>query len=356
MKKCNIVYVGKNRNGTDRYWCTTHHAPASNGKGEKFHTCLAQSNPAADVPQDSLTVNLEDESNGIALWAYVPAVYDTAKTDSALGIRVQTGNGTDKFCHLLQITNEDQQVSFNYTAAVSYLASNILNQKTAYLECTHCGFPHLDKDWFAANPHKKHLCSGCGRNFYEKRAEIGNPIIKANALLSEFHFPANSVMATRKLSIKQKDFPLGISIWGFNPAIFCTGPETETEGIHVHAYTQDNSRPVIDATYSEVEIDGICLNANMVQLYMAQKTLPYLKDRIASVKCPDCGTDLFETGRQSYLPATQHVCPKCGKEIKNRRKIVASPMPAIIERLKGKTSLPLSGQDILDVCPQLSGW
>lgn len=180
--------------------------------------------------------------------------------------------------------------------------------------------------------------------------------MKADALLSEFPVPANHVKTDCKLSIKQQDFPFGISIWGFNPAFFCTGSKTENKGIHVHAYTQNNSRPAIDATYSEVEIDGICLNADMVQLYMVQKTLPYLKDRIASVKCPDCGTDLFETGSQSYLPSTQHVCPKCGKEIKSRRKIVASPMPAIIGNLKDKTNLPLTGQDILNVCPQLSGW
>ena len=56
MKKCNIVYAGKNRNGTDRYWCMTHHAPAGNGKGIKFHTCLAQSNPATDKSDRSHVV------------------------------------------------------------------------------------------------------------------------------------------------------------------------------------------------------------------------------------------------------------------------------------------------------------
>ena len=57
MSKCNIVCVGKNRNGTLRYWCTGHHAPASNGKGKIFEHCLAKTDPILETSENSLTID-----------------------------------------------------------------------------------------------------------------------------------------------------------------------------------------------------------------------------------------------------------------------------------------------------------
>jgi transposase-like protein len=46
-----------------------------------------------------------------------------------------------------------------------------------YVTCTHCGWPHLDKDWFSVHPHRRHLCAGCGKLFHDQVKGIGNPIM-----------------------------------------------------------------------------------------------------------------------------------------------------------------------------------
>jgi hypothetical protein len=46
-----------------------------------------------------------------------------------------------------------------------------------FVTCTYCGWPHLDKDWFSVHPHRRHLCAGCGKYFYDRVTGIGNPII-----------------------------------------------------------------------------------------------------------------------------------------------------------------------------------
>ena len=70
MSSCNIVFVGKNRNGTNRYWCTTHHAPAYGKNGVQLEECLST---FKDFQRNkpSIDLNPEDYPGGIALWCYI---------------------------------------------------------------------------------------------------------------------------------------------------------------------------------------------------------------------------------------------------------------------------------------------
>jgi len=39
--------------------------------------------------------------------------------------------------------------------------------------CPYCNSQHIDRGWFAINPHKRHLCYNCGKNFDVLKVTIG---------------------------------------------------------------------------------------------------------------------------------------------------------------------------------------
>lgn len=361
MSKCKIVLVGKNRNGSARYWCIEHHAPAYGKSGAKLEECRAVFKEI-DRNKSSVDLNPEEYPGGIALWGCALAVYDTTSFNLNPGVHVHARKEVgkekeiDKTYGVVNVRLNDEYVSFNDLAAISYLSSNILNHDMVYLECPHCGAAHLDKDWFAANPHKRHLCSACGHHFNVKEPNIGNPIMKAKAMFGDEQIHRKIVRPNRTLNISQKDFPYGISIWGSNAALLWTSPKTEEYGIHVHAFKENCLKPTIDETYDTVIIDGVELNIEQVRLYMVQKTLPYLNGRISVLKCPDCGEIFFDTGVSSYTPANVHVCSKCNNIYKTHKKLVSNPFVSIIGKLHQFTDLPLRNAVIEDSYPNLAGW
>lgn len=303
MTSCNPQYVGKNRNGVPRYWCTVHHAPISDGKGNILEQCLSTYHKIPECSENSLTIDPSDYSGGIALWGAALAVYETTQFGLDLGIHVHARKEVggvkqiDKTFRYVHIKQGDATVSFDYLASISYLSANMLGHDMEYLTCPKCGAAHLDKDWFAANPHKRHLCSFCGHYFTRNSYSIGNPMIKAKEFFGDTQIHRKIVKPNRKLEIKQKDFPFGISIWGSNAALLWTSPKPEEYGIHVHAHAQNSIHPTIDETFDTVIIDGIHLDVETVRLYMVQKTLPFLREKIQVLRCPQCGSYHLDTGK-----------------------------------------------------------
>lgn len=362
MEKCNAQYVGKNRNGSPRYWCMTHHAPISDGKGNILAKCLSTYHKIPETDENSLTISPSDYPGGIALWGAALAVYDTTSFNFDLGIHVHARKETggikqiDKTFRYVHIKNGNSFVDFDYLASISYLSSNMLGHNMEYLVCPKCGSSHLDKDWYAANPHKKHLCTNCGRNFICQTPSIGNPMVKAKIMFGDAQIHRTIINPNRSLEISQKDFPYGISIWGSNSALLWTSLKDEEYGIHIHAYAENNIHPTIDETFDNIIIDGIKLDVEMVRIYMVQKTLPFLKNRIKVLKCPKCNMYHFDQGEHSYIPHNIHTCNFCGNKIKTRLKIVGNPMEVTIANLKKYTNLALNNAEITDFYPGLEGW
>lgn len=362
MLSCNAKYVGKNRNGTPRYWCITHHAPISDGKGNILEQCLSAHQRIPECADNSLTLSPSDFPGGIALWGAALAVYETTPFELDLGIHVHARKEVggvkqiDKTFRYVHIKHDDSVVSFDYLASISYLSSNMLGHDMQYLTCPKCGSAHLDKDWFAANPHKRHLCTFCGRNFNQKTPNIGNPMIKAKEFFGDTQIHRHIVNPNRTLRIEQKDFPFGISIWGSNAALLWTSPKSEEYGIHVHAHAENSIHPTVDETFDTVIIDGIQLDVEMVRLYMVQKTLPFLKGRIKVLKCPNCDNYHMDTGEHSYTPHVVHRCQHCGQEFRTRIKSIGNPMDDIIVELHRFSNLPLKTNNITDFYPGLEGW
>src|SRR5262245_10130534 len=85
--RCNIVAVGKRRDGGTRYWCLAHRADATAKYGVQADKCryAGLQPPAAD---QILEIDPGQYSGGIALWGAVPPVYDTTALPLEGGIHV----------------------------------------------------------------------------------------------------------------------------------------------------------------------------------------------------------------------------------------------------------------------------
>jgi hypothetical protein len=319
---CNIVPVGRRRDGGTRYWCLCHHANATAKYGRPAPKCVA----ADDEPialKDTLDLDYKAYQGGVALWGSVPAVYDTTNKPMDRGIHVHARvvkNGdkvVDRTYRKLRIPLAKDLLSDGWAEvdeidAINYMVSGVFGFETIPVNCTYCGFPHLDRDWFAVHVHRRHQCHGCGKQFSDNVAGIGNPLATVRQMLGAQ--TSTIVLSKKKAKLKQSDFPGGLQIWGSNPAILWTAVRAEEDGIHVHGFkTSDEEIPSgLDDTFAEVVIDGLKLDAVQVRTYMAQSAMPHLDGRVVELICPDCGTSHFDIGDLAYMPHIEHHCHSCG--------------------------------------------
>jgi transposase-like protein len=339
---CDIIEVGRRRDGGTRYWCLLHKADATAKYGKPAKECrYARVAPLA--PGDTYTLDLDKYPGGVALWGAVPPVYDTLSQVPDRGVHL----------HAHRSASDDKEIDHTYRAvritggplakndfvvseldAIYYMVSSVFGYEMRHLTCLYCGEPHLDRDWFSLHPHRRHLCAGCGRNFRDSQTSIGNPIA---GIRDTCAVRATKAKRSRKRFIRpQEQFPGGIQIWGSNPAFLWTGNRSEEEGIHVHAFTADETKPEIDDTFGTVIIDDIELDATMIRTFMAQSALPHIAGRVASINCPFCKRSQFSTGDEAFTPIVERRCEYCDRRFAARgrlRKTIANPLPAILERL-----------------------
>lgn len=342
LKQCRIVAVGGRRGGGTRYWCLRHRANATAKYGTAATTCRTAHLPPITA-EETLDLNIDSYDGGVALWGAVPPVYDTTTRSRDGGIHI----------HARAVAGELKKIDDTFRAvkifadrlpqagmmvseldAVYYMVTSIFGCVMKYVGCSHCGYAHLDRDWFSVHPHRRHLCAACGRHFWDTEKAVGNPIC---GLRDTCVVPSHDQRpATRKIAVRQKDFGGGIQIWGSNPAFVWTGLRPEEEGIHVHAFRGDDEEPEIDETYSQVAIDGVELDPMMVRVLMAQETLPYLKGRVLPLACKICGEAQFDKDELAFTPVSKHRCRRCGCEFVapgRLRKTVANPLIALLEGL-----------------------
>jgi hypothetical protein len=348
---CEIVDVGRRRDGGTRYWCITHKADATAKYGVPAEQCKRPR--ATEVNEDDIfTLDLDKYPGGIALWGAVPPVYDTTEHGIDRGIHVHArptlggSKSIDRSFRFLRVIGEQlesEEILISEVEAIYYMVSSVFGYPMTRIPCTYCSHLHLDKDFFSVNPHRRHLCSNCGRHFQDFQRGVGNPICGIReACRVTTRIP---ICPDRPLDIRQADFPGGIQIWGTNPSFLWTGQSDEEDGIHVHAYAELGQSPTLDETYSRVTIDGVTLDPVMVRVLMAQKALPSLSDRVVALICADCGQVKFDSGPSAHTPKAIHTCEECSAQIRARgsmRNVVSNPLVAILAELE--TRAPRAAQ------------
>ena len=355
---CNIVEVGKRRDGGTRYWCLAHRANATAKYGVAAEFCVA----AQDEPiPEHATLNLEPEAHrgGIALWGSVPAVYDTTLRPVDRGIHVHAREIVggekviDQTYRKLRIPVAHDLLSEGWSEvdeidAINYMVSGVFGFETISVACSRCGFAHLDRDWFAVHLHRRHQCHGCGLQFSDSVRGVGNPLSDLRAKLERT--PRSSAPAPREADIRQADYPGGLQIWGSNPAIVWTSSKAEETGIHLHGFVgHTEEMPELDDTFARVSIDGIALDAEQVRHYMAQSAMPHLEGRVQPLVCGACGADHFDTGELAYTPHIEHECRACGVTFTARtqiKKTIGNPFAGVRRALAERSTNSLRNDSL----------
>lgn len=362
--ECKIIAVGKRRDGGTRYWCLEHHANATAKYGVAADRCVAADDPPI-TSEETLHLDFADYPGGIALWGSVPAVYDTTNqpTDRGIHVHAREARGglkdIDRTYRRLRIPHRvdllsDGWVDVDEIDAINYMVSSVFGFETIPVKCIYCGFPHLDRDWFAVHSHRKHQCHGCGRQFSDTGVGVGNPIAELRQILCAV--PSKKRKAPDSISIKQRDYPGGIQIWGSNPAILWTSKDPEMTGIHLHAFkTSEQEMPDVDETYAKVTIDGVKLDPEQVRTYMAQSAMPHLEGRVVDLVCPHCGEPHFERGELAFTPHIDHDCHSCGKTFQasgqKKKKTIGNPFVGMREMLAQNAIRPVR-EDKLGLRPE----
>jgi transposase-like protein len=343
---CEIEQVGKGRNGKPRYWCTTHRASATGRYGIRLSECESA---YRDIDGDAAFEMRRDAyPGGVALWGAVKPVLDTTRWPAESGIHIHARReaGGDKIIDATysavamryrhDLLSEARLIVTQETA-INHYVSRFLGHRIKHLYCITCGELHLDAGFFAVRPHRRHLCHGCGRLFNDTERSVSNPIALFRELWGDESDKRSPVLSSRVLDIQQRDYPGGIRIWASNPAILWTADKPEEQGIHVHVYDGDMAKPVVDDTFGVVRIDGQDLDRPMIAHLMAQQSLAYLDNKIASLTCPNCGAPHFDQGMTAFIPHKEHHCDACGHHFRSpgkRRLVVSNPLPSILEGLR----------------------
>jgi transposase-like protein len=339
---CNVISVGKRRDGGTRYWCLLHKADATAKYGRPAKNCRYSHVPLIK-PEDAFTLDIDHYPGGVALWGAVPPVYDTTTLSIDRGIHVHARekprcpksiDHTYRAVRLVGKSAPPNGLLISELDAIYYMVSTVFGYGMRHVVCTYCSYSHLDKDWFSLHAHRRHLCAGCGKHFRDTDIGIGNPICNVrNALGLQDHPVAKT---QRKLNILQSAYPGGLQIWGSNPAFLWTGTQDEEEGIHVHAFGADGSHPLVDDTFCEVIIDGVSLDPGMVRTLMAQSTLPHIAKRVVPLTCHYCGRPHLSGREGAFTPAATHTCAGCQRQFTSKgrlRKVISNPLIAILEAL-----------------------
>lgn len=342
---CNVVQVGKRRDGGYRYWCLAHRADATAKYGVAAARCVGADDEV--IPSASTRdLDLNTFPGGVALWGAVPPAYDTTTKplDRGIHVHARLKPGRDKFIdetyRSLSVQGppslfSDGWVELNELDAINYMVTRVFGFVPIAVYCSLCGFPHLDRDWFAVHPHRRHLCHGCGRHFTDSQYGIGNPLCAIRDHLQVK--PRASVPAPRAVSISQADYPGGIQLWGSNSAIVWTGAFDEREGIHLHAFKAEGDKdPAIDGTFAGVEINDIQLDPLAVRYFMAQQALPHIAGRVVALTCPECGSPHLDVGEHAYTPHLDHLCGQCGATFRSPtrvKNVVGNPFVATRQTL-----------------------
>lgn len=342
---CKIVATGKRRDGGTRYWCLAHRADATAKYGRPSRACRYAHIPPV-TEKETLSLATNDYPGGIGLWGAVPPVYDTTTLPLDRGVHVHARRkanakkNLDETYRAVRVIDSKvglppEGVVISELDAIYFMVSAVFGFETAFIACTRCGWPHLDKDWFSVHAHKSHLCAGCGLNFRDDKVAIGNPAAQVRVAYGA----RPSRRATEKCTLRQEDFRGGLRVWGSNPAILWTATTPEEEGIHVHAFRREgDEHPEIDGTYKTVDIDGVGLDPVLVRTLMAQRALPHVAGRVLSFACSACGTSHVDRGPDAFSPRGVRPCGRCKREVRSTgrlRNTIGNPLVGILQELSG---------------------
>ncbi|MGQ0772830.1 MAG: hypothetical protein ACT4NY_00160 [Pseudonocardiales bacterium] len=287
-----------------------------------------------------LSLDVDRYVGGVGIWGSLPPAIDTAAGDvdeeSLLrGVHVHARpylksrkDVDDTYDVVALYRGSELVLTFDTASSTALVQARIAGIESSLIRCPRCGAEHIDEDWFAVTPHRKHQCMCCGREFYDKVAGSGNTV-EARVIELFPHSREPRVCLNRKIDLtRHLDAGRHIRIWGTHEAIVWTAERPEEEGIHVHVYDQHGDY-VVDETFDRTILRGQLLDADQVRLLMLQKSLGYLNGRIRAVYCQHCNADVCSLGAAAVNPSRNHKCQTCGELTTTYKKLVINPLVSL---------------------------
>ncbi|WP_419945034.1 hypothetical protein [Candidatus Poriferisodalis sp.] len=331
---CDIRYEVKKRNGKPNWWCRTHGLEASDPSGQPLPACSgAWFEPVPRHAQRDICLG-EGE---VALWGVVPpgiAIGDIPTEPGKVHVHFRESAGSKKLIdssfEIVRLQNGTAEAVVESMAAQALAVSRLTSQEMVPLPCPHCREIHIDEQKFATQPHRKHQCNSCGRNFWDKVPSISNPLANLQRDLG-LPPPPPPQRVHRPLNIRSSDFA-AVAMWPSNSAIVSTMSRPEDVGIHVHAWVDGDGGPHLhlDETYSPVVLDGQIVDECALRMLAVQRMLA--KEThvpIVALDCASCGHSLLSPTTGWIEPVTRHRCGSCGAENRTRLKSFVNPLAAI---------------------------
>ncbi len=165
------------------------------------------------------------------------------------------------YSHDLGLFGSDDITRVNITppAAFQFVRSLEVGREMDCIDCSTCGYPHLDLGDFATTPHRKHFCGNCGRDSTWSRGPIVStplkPLHESFARTLKYETPARS--------LNLDEYPgCNYSIWASTPAVVWTAARPQEFGIHVHVFR--GVERVVDDTCGEVVLRGKSLDRRVL--------------------------------------------------------------------------------------------
>lgn len=327
---CDIKWEVKKRNGKPNWWCRTHGLDASAPDGHPLDQC---SGAWFDPTPEAMQIEIDATDGEVSVWGAIGPALKIGQVQREPGkVHVHHRTAThgekdlDDSFDIVTIHHGDSTVVVEGMAAKAFAISELTNMTVAPLTCPHCGEVHIDELMFATNPHIKHLCNSCGRNFRDKQPSISNPLGDAQQRLG-LSQRADPLHVDRPLDLSSADYS-GIAMWPSNRAIVSTMTRPEDGGVHVHAWDLDG-KLTLDDTYSPVTLDGTVIDERALRLLAVQRELGRQEAKpapIVSLACLECGSSILSPTEGWVKASTQHTCDACGAQNRTRRKSFLNPL------------------------------
>lgn len=269
---CDFVHAGKFRMGTERWWCRTHQtywgAKADLQAYDQFGEMrCANHTQRMHYVVGPLILNLSSYEE-VGVWCSMPAALSTFEVKNRpprIHVHVRPkadGKKTiDRDYNAISVLyspelglfgNDDiKQVNITPPAAFEFVRSLVVGREMEYINCSTCGYPHLDLGDFATTPHRKHFCGNCGRDStWSREAIVSTPL---KPLHDSFAKTLKYETPERRLDLDE--YPgCSYTIWASTPAIVWTAARPQEFGIHVHVCR--GTERIVDDTFGEVVLCG----------------------------------------------------------------------------------------------------
>lgn len=269
---CDFVHAGKFRMGTERWWCRTHQTHWGAKADLQAYDAFGEMRCANHQQRmhyvvGPLTLNLAAYAE-VGVWCSMPAAlssFEIRNRPPRIHVHVRPTTGAPKsidgdYEAISILYNDDlglfgsddiTRVNITPPAAFEFVRSLEAKREMDCIDCSTCGYPHLDLGDFATTPHRKHFCGNCGRDSTWSRG----PIVSTPLKPLHDRFAKTVKYEAPDRTIDLDEYPDSkFAIWASTPAIVWTADRPQEFGIHVHV-VKDGKR-IVDDTFREVRLGG----------------------------------------------------------------------------------------------------